>query len=174
MTLNEILRACFIVFTPSASHSAHLWCSLEPWLDLLANFKSRRFFPSSAPVFQRQCFSATWIHWVFRPFSFEHYTNHWALGCPRTSKAVYANIQPEAALTIRMRDQMHLKVSVFLTRGRNGPLNGHMAAADVAVWRSVLRGCMNMVWIQLLLFQSQLEVKMFSLSPDWNCPSLIF
>jgi len=56
-----------------------------------------------------------------------------------------------------MRDQMHLKVSEFLMRGRNGPLNGHMAAADVAVWRSVLRGWMNMVWIQLLLFQSQLE-----------------
>lgn len=68
MTSNEILRACFILFTPSASHSAHLWCSLEPLLSLLANFTSRRFFPSSAPVFQRQCSSATWILWVFRSF----------------------------------------------------------------------------------------------------------
>lgn len=46
------------------------------------------------------------------------WTLHQPLGprLPQTSNTVYANSQPEAALTIRKRDQMHLKVSAFLTR----------------------------------------------------------
>lgn len=85
-------------------------------------------------------------------FVFFLWTLHQPLGprLPQTSNMVYANILPEAALTVRMRDQMHLKVSAFLKRGRSGPLNGHMAAADVAVWSSVLRGWMNLFLIHLL------------------------
>lgn len=46
-------------------------------------------------------------------FVFFLWTLHQPLGprLPQTSNMVYANILPEAALTVRMRDQMHLKVS---------------------------------------------------------------
>ncbi len=68
MTLNEIVRACFILFTPLLLilHT----CGFRPshgWIckQILNQGAS---FPSSVPVFQRQCSSATWILWVFRLF----------------------------------------------------------------------------------------------------------
>ncbi len=149
MTLNEIVRACFILFTPlllilhtCGFRPSHGWICKQILNQGASSPAVFLFFRDNAPA----------PHESSGSFIFFLWTLHQPLGprLPQTSNTVYANILPEAALAVRMRDQMHLKVSAFLTRGRNGPLNGHMAAADVAVQRSVLRGWMNLHYIQLL------------------------
>lgn len=150
MTLNEILRACFILFTPSASHSAHLWCSLEPLLSLLANFKSRRFFPSSAPVFQRQCSSATWILWVFRPFplnttpttgpSAAPDLQHGLCKCSTRSCSHHTDERPNASESISVS---HERPKRSLERAYGGSRCDCLEVSFEREW-------MNMLWIQLL------------------------
>ncbi len=110
MTLNEIVRACFILFTPLL-HILHT-CGFRPshgWIckQILNQGASSPavflFFRDNAPV----------PHESSGSFIFFLWTLHQPLGpqLPQTSNTVYANILPEAALAVRMRDQMHLKVS---------------------------------------------------------------
>lgn len=140
-----------------------------------SNFKSRRFFPSSAPVFQRQCFSATWILWVFRPFSFEHYTNHWALGCPRPPTRSMQIFNQKLPSPYGWEAKCIWKYQCFSREAETVPWTG--------IWRQQMWLFGGQFWkggwiwfgFSCCFFKANWKkVKMFSLSPDWECPSLIF
>lgn len=129
MTLNEILRACFILFTPlllilhtCSVRLSHGWIYKRILNQGASSPAVLLFFRDNAPAPHESTGSFVFFLW----------TLHQPLGprLPQTSNTVYANSLPEAALTVWVKDQMHLKLSAFLTRGQNGPLNGHMAAAD--------------------------------------------
>lgn len=167
MTLNEILRACFILFTPlllilhtCSVRLSHGWICKRILNQGASSPAVLLFFRDNAPAPHESTGSFVFFLW----------TLHQPLGprLPQTSNTVYANSLPEAALTVWVKDQMHLKLSAFLTRGQNGPLNGHMAAADVAVWRSILRGRMNMLWIQLLHKSCFFFSKEEEISPNFH------